>query len=243
MFIVQFAVLGGGPVLKANNFFLGVFVFGGLLIAINQYTELIPELMFARAALIIEDEGQCLRIKRVPQGSTQIYSPFRGRSRYFGFFVTTRDGDVRGELYVDGYASEHVQKTRTQNMENTHKYCQWEDIGHGLLKSTLMLKDLGVDEFSRCDTLDRSGISSWRSTIYIGSIDDDSYMHIRCGNGPIVYCGGRLGYKSWIFEVLIPKEKLKHWKAVTLGAKKLFDEILQPLPACPIQISIPIPII
>ena len=243
MFIVQIAVLGGGPVLKDKKFFLGVFVFGGLLIAINQYAALIPELVFARAALIIEDEGQCLRIKSVPQGSTQIYSPFRGRYRNFGFFVTTRDGDVGGKLDVDGYASEHVQKTRVKNMENTHKYCQWEDIGHGLLKSKLLLKDWRKDQFPKCDTLDRSGISSWRSTIYIGLLNDGTYMHIKCGNGPIIYCRGRLGYKDWIFEVLIPREKLKHWKAVTLGAKKLFDEILQPLPACPIQISIPIPII
>jgi len=241
LFIVQIAVLGGGPVLKAKNFFLGVFVFGGLLIAINQYTALIPELMFARAALIIEDEGKCLRIKSVPQGSAQIYSPFRGRSRYLAYKIDTPTGSFSASLHSLSSSTIASFKVRAKNIHRARQNCPNIRTKIELLKMRHIPRVIENDPYPECKYFYRPHTSS---DLYINEVKQHADIRMRCGTRThTVNCNIHAWHSGWTMAFSIPKNRIQYWREVTEGGRALFDEILQPLPACPIQISIPIPII
>ena len=221
-----------------RKFEIGAFVVSSLIV-LNQFTSLVPSMVFARSSRVIENPGlnkQCLSIKSVPPGSSQRHFMLRGWLRSFVFKVQMPDGPVKGKLSYFEYLSKDVQKRRVESKETARKSCLWEDIGNGLLKSKVLSSGPTRDLFPKCGLVYHSGASKWQSTIYLAMIDEHNMARITCGNSQPEFCSIRFHHGDWGFKISFLKVKLRFWKNFAQEGKALFEEILLPLPVCPIQI-------
>ncbi len=212
-------------------------------IAINQYTEVVPDLLLARSSRIIEDKGHCLRIsKRRQEDLYHSRRPGGVVVHTFKMKVKTAGGSFDSLLTVNDHMNAKAQLTYHRNIKAARQHCSHKETSIGLIRFVATDKKRRENPLSKCASsfrVDRGDVK------YMKQHDDEESMIVSCPvRSPVVpkgvkyNCSARFLYSDWRLRPFFPKDKLQYWKNAVDESKHVFDQLFKPMKSCPIRIPI-----